>query len=524
MAKRKMPRQEQMQLDVDATEELSIEASYDQYPVHTLPNSLTHPDHLAVIAKLFSMNPKPLHDCRILEIGCGDGGNLIPIAMQLPKSQCFGVDISGVQIDRGNALIKKLQLKNIKLEKNILLKVGGKIRKFDYIICHDVFSNVGEEEQKRILQFGKDYLSNQGVMCISYDVSPGADPAQSMRDMVRFHAQRFKDIEERIQQSRALMSFVVREDQDVADPKKMLAGQAVNMGDADIVHRFLDPHRSVFSFIEFTQHAEENGLQFLAEADFSTMLLNQLPSDLADTLMRISDDVMQLEQYLDYVRNRNFRITLLCHDSIKIDRAIDSEKIKQLKVAANLQLVSKLDDSTVRFRSLNGVDIASHNVVTTAAFDQLQKHWPKSCDYEELEKLSQASDNPNSLDMDLLQAYGINAIRLSTIDLPIANAVSAKPLASALSRLQAATNSYVTNMMHQLVALDEPIRQLLMLCNGRRTLDDLTKAMVAMADEGVLQLRFEDQVITDQAKLFQYLQQALPAMLNQLKQLALLVR
>jgi tRNA G46 methylase TrmB len=35
---------------------------------------------------------------RILELGCGDGNNLIPIAVDLPDSTCIGIDLSEVRI------------------------------------------------------------------------------------------------------------------------------------------------------------------------------------------------------------------------------------------------------------------------------------------------------------------------------------------------------------------------------------------------------------------------------------------
>ena len=40
----------------------------------------THPDRLATIALLYGMAPRPVDRCRVLELGCGDGSNLIPMA------------------------------------------------------------------------------------------------------------------------------------------------------------------------------------------------------------------------------------------------------------------------------------------------------------------------------------------------------------------------------------------------------------------------------------------------------------
>ena len=68
------------------------ENPYDELPYITLPSNDNHPDRLASVATLFGMNTAPVTACRVLEIGCGDGSNLIPMAWHLPESRFTGVD------------------------------------------------------------------------------------------------------------------------------------------------------------------------------------------------------------------------------------------------------------------------------------------------------------------------------------------------------------------------------------------------------------------------------------------------
>ncbi len=49
----------------------------------------THPDALATIATLFGMRPPPVERCRVLELGCADGSNLIPMAASRPDEEAF---------------------------------------------------------------------------------------------------------------------------------------------------------------------------------------------------------------------------------------------------------------------------------------------------------------------------------------------------------------------------------------------------------------------------------------------------
>src|SRR5262249_58673218 len=60
--------------------------SYDDVPYDSHPIWVTHPDHLAVVATLAGMRPASVDHCRVLELGCASGGQLISLALALPRS------------------------------------------------------------------------------------------------------------------------------------------------------------------------------------------------------------------------------------------------------------------------------------------------------------------------------------------------------------------------------------------------------------------------------------------------------
>src|SRR6478752_1735919 len=74
---------------------------YDEipYPGGVFPS--THPEHLATIASLYGMNPVPVDRCRVLELGCGFGANLLPMAYHYPQAKFLGIDLSATSIARG---------------------------------------------------------------------------------------------------------------------------------------------------------------------------------------------------------------------------------------------------------------------------------------------------------------------------------------------------------------------------------------------------------------------------------------
>src|SRR2546425_4756799 len=96
----------------------------------------THPDRLATIGTLLGMNPAPVESCRVLEMGCGAGGNLIPMAFDLAGSSFIGIDLAGSAIAQGRELIAALGLKNISLQQLDVMAFPSELGQFDYIVVH----------------------------------------------------------------------------------------------------------------------------------------------------------------------------------------------------------------------------------------------------------------------------------------------------------------------------------------------------------------------------------------------------
>src|SRR2546430_1563610 len=72
----------------------ALARAYGDVPYIGSPNATSHPDHLRVIATLFGMDAAPVPTCRVLELGCGDGANLVPIAAMFPGATFIGCDVA----------------------------------------------------------------------------------------------------------------------------------------------------------------------------------------------------------------------------------------------------------------------------------------------------------------------------------------------------------------------------------------------------------------------------------------------
>ncbi|MEX1042790.1 MAG: class I SAM-dependent methyltransferase, partial [Pirellulaceae bacterium] len=185
--------------NIEQQNPLEGQYSYDVVPYPSHPFRQTHPEKLAAVGQLFGLKPAPIEKCRVLEIGCAGGGNLIPMADALPESQFMGVDLSQKQIESGQKSIEAIGLTNIELKHLNCTEIDDSFGKFDYIICHGVFSWVPREVQDRIMAVCRDNLQEQGVAFISYNTYPGWHMRGMIRDMMQYHVRNFEDPPRRIQ-------------------------------------------------------------------------------------------------------------------------------------------------------------------------------------------------------------------------------------------------------------------------------------------------------------------------------------
>ena len=181
-----------------------VQKSYDDAPYKSKTFYYTQPGRQQMVLKLLGFKTPDLKNARVLEIGCSFGGNIIPFALENPKAEVIGIDLSSVQIEEGNRIIENLGLENIRLIHQNVLDFDEKLGKFDYIICHGVFSWVNEEVQRGILDVIKNHLSENGSAILSYNTYPGWKNLEVARDVMLFRDEMLKNRGEQINESNAV--------------------------------------------------------------------------------------------------------------------------------------------------------------------------------------------------------------------------------------------------------------------------------------------------------------------------------
>ena len=145
----------------------------------------------------------------MLELGCGDGTNLISMALSLPEAGFLGVDAAPAAVERGRALAADLELSNVAFETTTLERFEPTPKSFDYVVAHGVYSWVAPPVRDRLLELSRIALSERGVAYVSYDALPGGRLKQVLRDMLVFHTAAADDPGERLEQARSLLAFLL---------------------------------------------------------------------------------------------------------------------------------------------------------------------------------------------------------------------------------------------------------------------------------------------------------------------------
>lgn len=99
----------------------------------------------------------------VLEIGCGEGGNLLPFAEM--GCNTTGVDMAESRIEDAVTFFKTAHAKGVFIAQDIFLLDGLK-QDFDIIICHDVLEHIADKEL--FLAYLNTYLKPQGIVFMSF--------------------------------------------------------------------------------------------------------------------------------------------------------------------------------------------------------------------------------------------------------------------------------------------------------------------------------------------------------------------
>jgi len=498
----------------------TVAQTYDAFPYPAYAFWFTHPNQLGAMATLFGLAPAAPERCRVLEIGCAVGGNLIPMAASLPGAQLVGVDVSGVQIAEARQAAAELGLDNVHFLHADLRDLPADLGPFDYIIAHGVFSWVDDTVRAAFLDLCRERLTPNGVAYVSYNTYPGWHTAGILRDFMRLHTEPFDDPAVQLAQGLAIGEWLVdrasRRPDDFRGPFLAVElDNAKHLPGTTAFHEYLAADNRPFYFTEFVALCNAHGLDYLADAKPWDMWIDNFDSQISEVVEQVPG-ILRQAQYLDFVTHRRFRQTLLRRSTTPVQRRIDTAVVKRLFFHATLTAPPSLDGletgAPVQVGNPNRAPLEISGVVPRLVLHLLSPHKRRAVDFDTLWHALRAeldarglgerrTDSPEALAelertlcRSLVRLFFGELVSFSLAPPAVASAPGPAPRTGALQRWQAARGDSATNLWHEHLPLGPAARAVLTHLDG--TYDDLILAalhpepldetLAALAEAGFL--------------------------------------
>ena len=471
-------------------------ASYDELPYDSLPLPETQPDFLAAVAQLHGFDAPDPSRARILELGCAQGGNLIPLAWRWPEADCVGVELSRVQAEAGAAFIHELGLPNARILHGDLAALPAGLGEFDFIIAHGVFSWVPPSVQQALLDVCRRHLSPHGIAYVSFNVAAGWEKLQPLRAALTGRTSADLPAPERFQQALRVLDELEAEwtDPDLLKEIAYLKSAAPSY----LFHEYLADFNAPMGFGEFAAQLDVHGLRYVGEAGPRSAVV-----ELEDAWGLIPESMagrwLDAEAALDDVLAIRFRRALIAREDAPCARPPQANDLSGLAFYADLGSDEEIDlEASIeqRFRNPAGNSFPVTLPAMKAAAMALSAAYPGALAYPDLLASARQvmAEFGVSADVDvaafreaLFQLVMSHGVMPTLAAAAYANVPGERPCAHALARLQASTpNLVVSGARHVAMDLDPAGRALLVLLDGSRTIDELAALMQAtLAGQGM---------------------------------------
>jgi methyltransferase-like protein len=328
-----------------------------------------------------------------------------------------------------------------------------------------------------------------------------------IRDMMLYHSGKFPDNNSKIIQAKALLEFLSKSVQGDKNPYGIFLQSELELlkkqNDGYFFHEFLEENNFPVYFHEFSSAANRHGLKYLGDSDVRTMSTRDLTPE-AQQLLTKTPSMIETEQYMDFLRNRMFRTSLIVHDNKNPIYNLNSSAIVNFNVTSNLTPVEQNIDlhstNQIQFTAQDGTAIGTTEPLIKAALLCLFESTPNSMTTGEIiegaykklgskppvaaEELAKVTAQ---LGQTLITAYTslpVGSLELTTMPINRSSLVSSKPRAFKLAQIQAVTLGMITNPRHQMIRLGDFEKVLLPMLDGKTTITEIIN-------------KFKDLVITN---------------------------
>jgi SAM-dependent methyltransferase len=452
--------------------------AYDRLPYTEHAYVESHPDRLAVVARFAGWDAPDVASARFLELGCGRGGNLLPMAAGLRGARFVGVDRASRQIEQARVLARAAALTNVELVEASFDDATATTGVFDFVVAHGVCSWVAPASRRALLQAVARALAPGGVAYVSLNVLPGWYDRMAARDWLRAH---------RDEDARASLAWLRDHvSPELGDVRRRLDTVARRLAETDAAyaaHEYRADEHHPQLVREHLGEAREAGLAYLGDAIPAETASELLPDEVRARVRSL--DVASGQELIDFVTNTAFRRSLF----VRADEAerrgwhrapeLSAQAVDGLRVASRLRPHGAPAPSAAAERFDAGdVSVQVSDGPARRALRLLADVAPRSLPFAEL-AASVRPDDPAALRTELFDLWlATNALDLHVHEPPLALASTPRPLACPVARWHAMHGGPLTNRWHQEVRLDDPpLRAVLATLDGTRTVAEIARGV-----------------------------------------------
>ncbi|HBG08211.1 MAG: hypothetical protein A2075_05360 [Geobacteraceae bacterium GWC2_58_44] len=233
------------------------------------------PSALNLVLLIQSLEPIALQEgFTYCDLGCGQGGSVNLFAACHPEGAFHGIDFNSVHIEGARGLARQADLDNVTFWEASFADLDGlDLPAFDFVVMHGIYTWVGAENRRHILEFLGKKLKPGGAVFLSYNSLPGWSPHAPLRQLLSSYAETLSGpLEQRVEEA---IEFVGRLKTAQAS---IFAGNPSTGEFFDYIctlprnylaHEFFNSHWTLFYHADVVRDLAAVGLSFAGSANLA---------------------------------------------------------------------------------------------------------------------------------------------------------------------------------------------------------------------------------------------------------------
>lgn len=471
--------------------------SYDQVPFEGRAIPFSAPAALALTARIHGGPRPPLEGARVLELGSGDGANLLPLAFHHSDWTLVGVDASERATARADESARALGLTNVRFVHADVATYRPE-SEYDYVIAHGLYSWIDPERRAALHRIVQGALAPSGLAYISFNAMPGWGVRGRVRDVLTRWP---TDLGGARARGAALLALLGEPQHAWSTLLRHELERVGTASDGYLAHEYLTAHNDAFWLGEVVRDFAEMDLCYVGDASFDRpegfvepALRQRVEAAIADPIGR--------EEFIDLLLYRQLRAAVFARHDAAFEAPVGAALLDEARVASVVRARNDPFDPSPGamefFVGPRGSEVRVTAALAKMAMLILARDYPVGYRLGQLctmaaetlasYGLSPEPDGRERLRTGLWQLYQHLEVELRLEAPPLRTTPSEKPIASALARHEAAHRPVLTTPLHTALPLEPVDRAIITRLDGTRSTGELAQELCACIEDGELEL------------------------------------